>query len=67
MPKRPPPQTQYRDFGEDGLSTEEIAALEHCTPSRIRTIITVALGKLRAECARRGIRPEDIFGRPMGE
>lgn len=64
---RPPPQTSHADFGEDGLTTEEIAALEHVSPSRIRTIIARALAKLRRECVRRGIRPEDVLGQPMGE
>lgn len=67
MPRRPPPQTQYRDFGEDGLPVEEIAPLEGCTPSNIRNIIARAFRKLRRECERRGIRPEDVLGQPMGE
>lgn len=59
---RPPPQTSYCDFGEHGLSTEEIAELEGCSPSRIRTIIAKALAKLRHECEKRHIKPEDLFG-----
>ena len=67
MPRRPPPEKSYIDFGADGLPVEEIAALEGCTPSNIRNIIARAFRKLRAECARRGIKPEDILGHPMGE
>ena len=36
MPKRPPPQVNYTDYGADGLPVEAIAALEHVSPSRIR-------------------------------
>ena len=67
MPKRPPPQTTHADFGQDGLSTEEIAALEHVSESMIRNIIARAFRKLRAECQRRNLRFEDVLGRMMGE
>ena len=68
MPRRPPPQVNYIEYGADGLPVEEIAALEaRVSPSSIRNIIARAFRKLRRECAKRGIRPEDILGHPMGE
>lgn len=68
MPKRAPPEKSYIDYGCDGLSVEEIAALEGCSPSNIRNLLARAFRKLRREIEKRGIKDtKDILGQPMGE